>query len=96
MRLLAKQTIVVSIAADPEPDEPVRRVDREGSVVSADSRGPEPPHFLEVKRRMPWILLDPRVGLIGKVPHFGRQGPIQCPEVGRRVVNQRGVVLPTA
>jgi hypothetical protein len=49
MRLLAKQAIVVSMAANPEPNEPVGRVDGQGSVVSADPCRPEPTDLLEVK-----------------------------------------------
>ena len=49
MRLLAKQTIVVSMAANPEPDESVRRVDGQGSVVGADPHRPEATDLLEVK-----------------------------------------------
>jgi hypothetical protein len=45
---------------------------------------------------MPRILFEARVRLIGESTYFGRQGPIQRPEVGRRVVRQRGVVLPAA
>jgi hypothetical protein len=49
MRLLAKQAIVVSMTANPEPDEPVGRVDGQGSVVSADPYRPEPTDPFEVK-----------------------------------------------
>lgn len=49
MRLLAKQAIVLSMATNPEPDESVRRVDGEGSVVGADPDRPEATDFLEVK-----------------------------------------------
>ena len=45
---------------------------------------------------MPRILLQARVGLIGESAHLRRQGSIQRPEVGRRVMSQRGVVLPAA
>ena len=76
MWLLAKQAIVVSMAANPEPDEPVGRVDGQGSVVSADPRRPEAPDFLEMKRRMPGILLQASVGVIGKIAYLRRQGPI--------------------
>jgi hypothetical protein len=44
--------------------------------VHADPRRPEPADFLEVKRRMPGILLQARVGLIGEIAYLGRQGPI--------------------
>jgi hypothetical protein len=49
MWLLAKQAIVVSMAANPEPDEPVEPVDGQGAVVGADSRRPKPTDLLEVK-----------------------------------------------
>lgn len=49
MRLLAKQTIVVGMAANPEPDEPVWFLDGQGSVVGPDPRRPEPANFLEVE-----------------------------------------------
>ena len=76
MRLLAKQAIVVSMAANPELDEPVGRVDGQGSVVRADTHRPEATDLLEVKCGMPRILLQSRVGLIGETAYFGRPGPI--------------------
>jgi hypothetical protein len=47
MRLLAKQAIVVRMAADPEPDESVWCVDGQGSVMGTDPRRPEPADLLE-------------------------------------------------
>ena len=97
MRLLAKQPIVVGMAANPEPDEPVWRFGTECAVVSSSHSGrTEPADLLEVKRRVPRILFQARIRLIGELPNLGRQGSIQRPEVGRRVVSQRGVVLPAA
>jgi hypothetical protein len=96
MRLSAKQPIVVSMAANPEPDEPVCRFGRESAVVSSNPSRPEPADFLEVKGGMPRILLQARVRLIGEIPNLGRQRSVQRPEVGRRVMSQRGVVLPAA
>src|SRR5262245_39771768 len=49
MRLLAKQAIVVGMAANPEPDESIGRLDGQGSVVGADSNRPEATDFLEVQ-----------------------------------------------
>jgi hypothetical protein len=49
MRLSAKQAIVVSMAANPEPDEPVRHIDGQGSAVSACPRRPRPTDLFEVK-----------------------------------------------
>jgi len=96
MRELGEQPIVVGMAADPEPDEPVGRFGRECAVVSSHSGRPEPADLLEVKRRVPRILFQACIRLIGELPNLGRQGSILRPEVGRRVVSQRGVVLPAA
>jgi hypothetical protein len=49
-----------------------------------------------VKRRMPRILLQARVRLIGQLPNRGGQGSVPRPEVGGRVMSQRDVVLPAA
>ena len=43
----AKQPIVVGMAANPEPDEPVRCFDREGAIVSADAGDQKRPIFLK-------------------------------------------------
>jgi hypothetical protein len=71
-----KQAIVVGVAANPEPDESIGRLDRERSVVGADPRRPEPPDSLEMKRWMPTILLQACVSLIGEIAHLRWQGPI--------------------
>jgi len=60
------------MAADPEPDQAVRCLDCEGAIVSADASRPEPTHLLEVKRGVPWILLQACVCLIGKLPNLRR------------------------
>jgi hypothetical protein len=96
IRLSAEKAIVVGMAADPEPDESVAGFHGQRSVVGSDSRRPEPANSLEVKCGMSRILFQVRVGLIGEIPHLGRQAPIEGPEVGGRVVGQSGVVLPAA
>ncbi len=96
MRLLAKQPIVVGMTANPEPDKPIRHFGGQSAVVDADPCRPEPADPLEVKGWMPGILLQARERVIGEVPHRRRQGLIQRPEVGGRVMSQRGVVLPAA
>jgi len=55
--LLTKQSIVIGMAANPEPDESVRCFDCEGAIVSADAGRPNPAYLLEVKRRVSRILL---------------------------------------
>ncbi len=62
---LAKQPIVVSMTANPEPNEPIRCLDRERAIVSADASRPKTAYLLEVKRRVSRILLQARVRLIG-------------------------------
>jgi len=92
----AKHPIVVGMAANPESDEPVRCFDREGAIVSADAGRPEAAYLLEVKRRVPRILLEARVRLIGELLNRRRQSSVERPEVGGRVMGQIGVVLPAA
>ena len=67
MRFLTKQPIVVCMGADPKPDEPVCRFDRQFAVVSPDPSRPEAADLLEVKRWMLRILLQTRVRLIGEM-----------------------------
>ena len=67
MRWLAEQPLVVCMSADPEPYEPVRRFDREGTVASPDPSRPEAADLLDVKRRVPRVLLQTRVRLIGEL-----------------------------
>ena len=64
--ILTKQPIVVGMAANPEPDEPVCRFDCESAVVSSDPSRPEPAALLEVKCGVPRVLLQARVRLIGE------------------------------
>ena len=68
--MLAKQPIVVCMAADPEPHEAVGRFDRERAVVTSDPSGPEAANLLELKRRMSRILLEMRIRLIGELLHL--------------------------
>lgn len=92
--LLAKQPIVVGMAANPEPDKPIRCFDREGAIVSTDASRPEATYFLEVKRWVSRVLLQAGVGLIGEIPNLLWEGPVERPEIRGRVMYQMGVVLP--
>ena len=76
MRWLAKQAIVVGVAADPEPHESVWHLHRQSAVVSPDPSGPEPADLLEVKRGMAGILLQSHVRLIGEIPGLRGQGSV--------------------
>ena len=92
MRLLAKQAIVVGM----EPDETIRRFDRQRAVVRANPCRPELAYLLEVKRRVPRLLLQTRIRPVGESAYFGRQRLIQRPEIRGGVMTQSGVVLPAA
>jgi hypothetical protein len=70
--LLAKQPIVVGMTANPEPDQPIGGVDGERAVVRSDTGRPEPADLLEVKGRVPRILLQASVRLIGEIPDLLR------------------------
>jgi hypothetical protein len=61
MRLLAKQPVVICMAADPEPDKTVDGLDGKGPIVASDPGGPEAADFLEMKRRMMRILFEVRI-----------------------------------
>jgi hypothetical protein len=60
------------VAANPEPDEAVRRFDSQGPVVGADASRPESADLLEVKGWMPGILLQLRERLVGASANLGR------------------------
>lgn len=84
------------MTANPKPDQSIRCFDSESAVVSSDTSRPKPPDPFEVKRRVPGILLQARVCLIGEIPNLLRQRAVQRPEVRGRVMGQIGVDLPAA
>ena len=93
---LAEQLIVVSVGADPEPDETVSAFHRHCAIAASHARRPETPDFLEVKRWILRILLEMFVGLIRELAGVLRQRPVTDPEVRGRMMFQRGVVFPAA
>jgi hypothetical protein len=66
--LLAKQPIVVSMTPNPEPEKPVRGLDREGAIVRATRADQKRPTLLEVEGGMARILFQALVRLIGEFP----------------------------
>ena len=64
--VLAKDLIVLCVAADPEPHETVGRFDREGPMMTSNPHRPEPAHLLEVQRRMVRVVFQVTVGSIGE------------------------------
>lgn len=62
---------------DPEPNEPVSHLSREGSIVQADTRRSKPADFLEMKGWMLGILLETGKGFIGSLANFVRKSAIE-------------------
>jgi len=56
--LLAKDLVVVRVAADPEPHEAIGGFDRECSMTSSNASRPETTHLLEVEGRMMRVVLQ--------------------------------------
>ena len=82
MRLLAKQPVVICMAADPEPHKAVRSFDREGPMMTSDASGPKATDLFEMQRRVTRVFFQVRVGPIGEPLNFWRQGSIAGPEIG--------------
>jgi hypothetical protein len=79
---LAKDLIVVCVAADPEPHETVGRFDREGPMMTPNPRRPESTHLPEVQGRMLRVVFQVTVGSIGEPLDLWRQGAVAGPEIG--------------
>ena len=79
--LLAKQPVVICMAADPEPHKTVVRFDRKCPILTANPNRPETTHCLEMQSRMMRIVFQVRVGAIGEPLDLGRQGSVAGPEI---------------
>src|SRR5206468_11138827 len=69
---------------------------RECAMAAANGGSPEGSVLLEVTRRVTLVLFGAFVGLIRELLDVLWQGSIARPEGRRRVVSQRGLVLPLA
>jgi hypothetical protein len=87
-RGLGDDPIVVGVGPDPEPEEPVRCVDRQGTIVRSDSDRMESAYGLEMQRRVTGISLEELELLVGEGPDVSRQRIIAPPEAGCSMVNQ--------
>jgi hypothetical protein len=82
MRLLAKQPIVICMAADPEPNKAIDGFDRKCPIVISNPSGPETAHSLQMKSRVMGIVSQVPIGSIGEPLDLGRQGSVAGPEIG--------------
>src|SRR5450631_3814820 len=58
--ILADQSIVIGVRADPEPNISIFRLDSQGSVAQADADGPISSNFFELERGVARIALERR------------------------------------
>lgn len=90
----ANQPIVVSVAADPEPDEFIIRRHAESAVPTAHPYGPESAHLLQVKRGVRRVGLEKLKVLVGRSANRARQGSVVSPERPARDVPHNSVERP--
>jgi hypothetical protein len=64
---MIKQSVILGMRSNPEPQDIAFVLHRHGSVVEADTDGPEAANLLKVQRRMTWILTQQRIAPVGKV-----------------------------
>jgi hypothetical protein len=58
--ILADQSIVIGVRADPEPNISIFRLDSQSSVAQADADGPISSNFFELERGVARIALERR------------------------------------
>ena len=85
---LCDDAIVLRVRADPEPQEPVRGIHCEGTVVNTDTRRMKAPDALEMQRRMSRVCLQQLELLVRESLGGGRQQIVARPETGRGVMSQ--------
>jgi hypothetical protein len=56
--LLVHQSVVFGVAADPNPENSIRQLHTDGTVVDADTRRPKAAGFLEMERGMFGVCLE--------------------------------------
>lgn len=91
---LADQSVVAGMGSDPKPHEAVSRLDRESTMTTADSDGPEAANLLEMQRRVPWVVLEANESFVRELLDSLGQVSVAHPEVRGRMVIQRSVVRP--
>ncbi len=60
------------MGSNPKPEQPVRNLYSERSVMQTNSSGPEAPDFLEVERRMLRISLEQLESFVREFSYAGR------------------------
>ena len=81
------EAIVVRVTANPEPENAIWHVHREGAIEGTDARRTKPLDTLEMQRRVLRILLQEREFLVRKCTDLSRQRIMARPERGRGVMD---------
>ena len=92
----ADENVVFRVGSDPEPEHSVRGLNTDRSVMQTHTNRPEPPHLLEVKRRMSRIAFKQGERPVGEVPHGHRQRAVALPEGRGSAVDQSSLERPAA
>jgi len=81
---------------DPKLQQPVGRLDSNGAILAPDPNRPEPPNFLEMKRRVTWIVFEQLETAVGKVLYRGGECVVTGPIIRRGVMDHSFVERPAA
>lgn len=92
----ADENVVFCVGSDPEPEHSVRGLNTDRAVMQTHTNRPEPPHLVEVKRRMPPIAFKQGERSVGEVPHGHRQRAVALPEGRGSAVDQSSLERPAA
>ena len=87
-RLLGDDAIVVPMAANPEPEHALGRIDSQCTIVRTYADGMEATYALEVQRRVTRIRFEKLELFISQLANRLRQFSIATPEARRRVMIQ--------
>jgi hypothetical protein len=68
-KLLTDEAVIFSMGPNPEPEHPIRCLNSDGSVMHANTRGPEPTNLFEVERRIPWVRFQKDECFVGEFLH---------------------------
>jgi hypothetical protein len=77
---LADEVVVVSMRANPDPVNPLRDVQAQGSIILANSNGPQFTNSLKVKGGMTGISLQQGEVLVCQLANLYRQSAVKPPE----------------
>ena len=75
-----KPFVVISMSADPEPEQAILNFNRHGALVRTDSHRPIFAYLLQTQRRVSGVCLEKPVLFVSQFLNRGWQALIQSPE----------------